>query len=139
MMKQSKLNDRFSQSGLTMVEVIVAMTLLTVGVVFILSVMVSALQQREVSRERDIAKNAAVAKLEEIKAYTFSSIYTTYNQTYFNVSGLVKRTDKSDEGYSQVNNSNVNLLDVTVTIYWKSTTGKDEDMAMWTMVAPSSP
>ena len=139
-MRRSSRKDDLSLTGFTILEVMIAMVVLVVGVFSTLSILTSALQQRAVSREYDIAKNAAVAKIEEIKAFTFSDIYGTYEEgvdKYFDVPGLVTRADKTDEGMIVIDNTNTDLLDISVCIYWRTRNGKDEEFKMQTMVAQS--
>jgi len=51
-----------AQKGFTLIEVIIAMILLSVGLLTLLSVTLSGMLQREVTREYDIAREAANAR-----------------------------------------------------------------------------
>lgn len=106
------------QTGFTLIEVVIAMILLTVGLLTLLSVTLSGMVQREVTREYDIARNAAFAKIEEIRAQDFVDV-AAYNNTYFGVTGLTAPTGWSDSGFITVNSSVADLYDVTVTIRWQ--------------------
>ena len=117
------------QSGFTLIEVVIAMILLTAGLLTLLSVVLGGMLQRGVTREYDIARNAAFAKIEEIRAQDFSDIYTDYNMEYFEVPGLITPTGWTLPGkivkivagveYDGVDDSALDLYDITVTIRWQ--------------------
>ncbi|MEK7309195.1 MAG: prepilin-type N-terminal cleavage/methylation domain-containing protein [Planctomycetota bacterium] len=105
-------------AGFTLIEVIIAMILLTVGLMTLLSVTLGGMLQREVTREYDIARNAASAKIEEIRAQDFDDV-AAYTGTYFAVVGLTAPTGWTNPGFISVNNTVSDLYDVTVTIRWR--------------------
>ena len=107
-----------SLTGFTLIEVIIAMILLTVGLMTLLSVTLGGMVQREVTREYDIARNAAFAKIEEIRAQDFDDV-AAYTGTYFAVVGLTAPTGWTNPGFISVNNTVSDLYDVTVTIRWR--------------------
>jgi len=104
--------------GFTMIEVVIAMILLATGLLALLSVTMGGMAQREVSREYDVARNAASAKLDEIRARDFSSV-AAYNNTFFEVDGLMTPTGWANPGNVTIDNSVSDLYDVTVTIRWR--------------------
>jgi len=117
-----------AQEGFTLIEVIIAMILLSVGLLTLLSVTLGGMLQRETTREYDIARNAANAKVEEIRAQDFNDV-AAYNNTYFSVAGLTAPTGWTSPGkivkivggveYAGVNTSVPDLYEVTVTIRWQ--------------------
>lgn len=108
-----------SVNGFTLIEVIIAMILLTVGLLTLFSVITSGLVQSGVTREYDVARNAANAKIEEIRGVNFSDIVSVYSATDFAVVGLVTPTGWANPGYISVNDSAADLYDITITIRWQ--------------------
>jgi Tfp pilus assembly protein PilV len=107
-----------SVNGFTLIEVIIAMILLTVGLLTLLSVILGGTVQREVTREYDVARNAASAKIEEIRVQDFNAV-AAYSGTYFAFVGLVTPTGWANPGKIEVNSSVSDLYDITITIRWQ--------------------
>jgi len=119
--------------GFTLIEVMIAMALLTIGTLALLSALGGGLLQRETSREYDIARNAAAAKLEEIRGRDFTNVFAQYNLTYFDVPGLTARAGWTSPGKivkivkvagvevenNGIDNTVANLYEVTITIRWQ--------------------
>jgi len=104
--------------GFTIIEVIIAMVLLATGLLALLSVTMGGMAQRQVTREYDIARNAASAKIEEIRGLDFSDV-VDYHNANFAVDGLMTPTGWANPGLVTVNSSVSDLYDVTVTIRWR--------------------
>lgn len=68
------------EGGWTFVEVMIALVVLTVGVVSFLVSLTSSMQLSAVGHERDRATNAARQILEEMRTQTFSRIFSLYNE-----------------------------------------------------------
>lgn len=107
-----------SLTGFTLIEVVIAMILLTAGLMTLLSVTLGGMLQREVTREYDIARNAAFAKVEEIRSQDFSDV-SDYDGDYFGVDGLTAPTGWTNPGKIEVNDDVSDLFDITVTIRWQ--------------------
>ncbi|MEW6026135.1 MAG: prepilin-type N-terminal cleavage/methylation domain-containing protein [Planctomycetota bacterium] len=105
-------------AGFTLIEVLIAMVLLTAGLLTLLSVTLGGMLQREVSREYDIARNAAYAKIEEIRAQDFSDV-PDYHNVYFPVTDLTPPTGWTDPCKVEVDSSVSDLYEVTVTVRWR--------------------
>jgi hypothetical protein len=85
-------------------------------------------QNKEAQREQTIAKQAGAQKLEEIRAQPFANIQTMYASpnNLFPVPGLQNPgylPTQQGRGTITIDNSNPNLLDITVTIEWVSPRG----------------
>jgi len=106
------------KDGFTLIEVIIAMVLLSVGLLTLLSVTMGGMVQREVTREYDIARNAASAKMDEIRAQDFSDV-SDYDGDYFGVIGLTAPAGWTNPGRITVNSTVSDLYDITVTIRWR--------------------
>jgi Tfp pilus assembly protein PilV len=149
---------------MTLIEVTLAITVLTAGLVSLLMVLTAAMQQKETSREVEYASNAAVTKMEEIRGYagvdftTLASRYSssTYNEfcsncgvkhtavsqcNNFNTrAGLKPQSGRYNTGFITINSSMPTLVEVTVDIAWESNFGQSNLIThtMNTMVARSS-
>ena len=107
--------------GFTLIEVIIAMVLLTVGLMTLLSVTMGGMLQRQVTREYDLAREAAFAKIEEIRAQDFPDVVTYNNspRNSFSVVGLIAPTGWANPGLVAVNTSVSDLYEITVTVRWQ--------------------
>jgi prepilin-type N-terminal cleavage/methylation domain-containing protein len=106
------------KDGFTLIEVIIAMVLLTVGLLTLLSVTMGGMLQREVTREYDVARNAASAKMEEIRAQDFPDVAAATG-TYFAVAGLIAPTGWANPGQIEVLTAVSSLYEITITIRWQ--------------------
>lgn len=61
----------------------------------------------------------AQEKLEEIRNHNFHKIYLDYDDTTFGVAGI-----EEAEGRVDVDNTNPDLLEITVTVCWKQVGGR---------------
>ncbi|MEK6577268.1 MAG: prepilin-type N-terminal cleavage/methylation domain-containing protein [Nitrospirota bacterium] len=71
------LNRIRDQKGFTLLEMLVAGTILAVGLLGIASMMVSAMQGNNYARRVSIATNLAQQKIEEMKNIPFENLYAT--------------------------------------------------------------
>ncbi|MBI5778969.1 MAG: prepilin-type N-terminal cleavage/methylation domain-containing protein [Planctomycetes bacterium] len=108
-----------AEKGFTLIEVISAMTILSIGILGTTALIPSALYLTQVTQEYDTAKSAAANKMEDIGACDFNQVVTRYHNTYFTVAGLNAPVAQPNPGYISVNNTNPNLLDITVIITWQ--------------------
>jgi Tfp pilus assembly protein PilV len=139
-MKTTLDTQKVKESGLTLIEIVLAMIILTVGILSIFSVIIPSMYLEQVSREFDIAKAAAANKLEEIRASDFDTAYTTYNNNYFQVRELSTPSGITNTGLVSISNANPDLLDITVTITWASQirANANKSLSMKTMFAKTS-
>ncbi|HLF92658.1 MAG TPA: prepilin-type N-terminal cleavage/methylation domain-containing protein [Planctomycetota bacterium] len=111
--------------GFTLLEVMIALSVIAVALFAALSMILQTASSKESMREQEIAKEAASAKIEEIKARTFAQIYSTYNGAAFTVDGLNAPTGTGRGlGAVAIDATNPNLYEITVTIRWKGTQGE---------------
>jgi type II secretory pathway pseudopilin PulG len=68
------------EGGWTFVEVMIALVVLTVGVVSFLISLTSSMQLSAAGHERDLATNAARQILEQMRTEPFSKIFSLYNE-----------------------------------------------------------
>lgn len=103
--------------GFTLLELMIAVTVLIVALAGLLAVFAHLMSLNENSRKFTLAVAACQDKLEEIHNANFSTLYTTYNGASFNPNGF---TAGEAKGAISINNSNPNLLQVCVSVSWRT-------------------
>lgn len=102
--------------GFTLLEIMLAVAILVIVLCGILATYISCFELISLSKNLTLAINSCQMKIEEIRDYTFSQIYSYYNNQTFEV-------DEMPPGYSKgvilVDNSNPDLLKVTITVCWR--------------------
>lgn len=127
-----------ARAGMTLIELMVALGVISIALFGILSMILYIVRTKEAQRELATAKQAAAARMEQIKAVTYPvgaplpySQYvvqqvtgvppvgtsTTWN---FSVANLTNPTtaDKQGLGTITFNTLNPDIIDVTVSIEW---------------------
>lgn len=75
------MKSRTRESGLTLVELIIAMAILAVAIMALVSSITSSGQIQQNTRERVIAYNAAREQIEKMRVYAVGEVYSRYNST----------------------------------------------------------
>lgn len=110
------------KSGLTLIEIMIAMAILVGLSVGLLSVFVYCFDLQETSRNTTIALNGARAKIEEIRDSSFDAIIATYNGQ---ISNLTTPSGKMRTEASYVSGSSSNnLIDIRVVVCWRQKGGR---------------
>jgi type II secretory pathway pseudopilin PulG len=78
--KTNLQNNTGREGGWTFVEVMIALVVLTVGVVSFLVSLTSSMQLSAAGHERDLATNAARQVIERMRTETFARIFSLYNE-----------------------------------------------------------
>ena len=73
------ISRRPGQRGFSMVELMFALAVIAIALMGIFSVILHTMRTKEAMRELEYAKEAAAAKMEEIKAQDFDEIPTKYS------------------------------------------------------------
>jgi len=117
------MRKKYLQSGmgLTLIEIIITMAILTGLLVGLLNVFIYCFDLQETSRNTAIVLNQARAKIEEIRNTGFSAIVATYNG---NVSSLTTPYGKIRTEAINVPGSNGNLIDIRVLACWRQKGGR---------------
>lgn len=125
------VGGRRRSRGLTLVELMIAMTIIAIALFGILSMIVQMSAIRDAARESELAKEWVQRKIEEVKSRPFSDLKTS---AYVPAGGAVfyKGTFGSPDtpaplasaaGVLTVNYSNDNLYEIVATISWKGRRG----------------
>lgn len=109
------------RKGFTLIELMIAAGVLVIVLGGLLLTYISCFALNETSRNLTFAINSAQDKLEEIRDYTFSRIYDDYNGHTFEVPGIASGDSK---GLVEVDNSNPDLLKITITVCWRQGGGR---------------
>lgn len=127
------LRPRRGESGLTLVELMIALAVIAIALFALISMITHTAIDKESQRELGVAKQAAASKLEEIKAESkssFTNVVVRYAapNNLFTVDRLANSQflpTKKGRGTIVIINANPSLLDITVTIDWEGARGKN--------------
>lgn len=107
---------RLSDRGFTLIEVMIAAAILAVVICGILATYISCFELISTSRNFTFAVNAAQRKIEEIRDYNFSQIYSDYNNQSFTVDEM---SVGDSRGIVYVDELTPELLEVTISVCWR--------------------
>ncbi len=122
-----------SEGGFTILEVMIAATIILLVLVGLLSSLAKSQQLKQNTAEYQVALEAARNKFEQIQSTTFSQITATFNNTWFAVPGLLHENrstsgtvnytipGRTNVGRVTVDSTNANLLLVTIDLQWIGT------------------
>jgi len=102
--------------GFTLIEVMIAAAILAIVLCGLLVTYIRCFELISTSRNLTFAVNAAQRKIEEMRDYTFSQIYTDYNNQNFTVDEIGAGNSR---GVIYVDNSDPVLLKVTISVCWR--------------------
>jgi prepilin-type N-terminal cleavage/methylation domain-containing protein len=113
--------------GLTLLEVIIALAVLAAALFAIFSMILHTMQAKESMRELAVAKEAAAAKIEEIKSQSWANIpgFAT-GSVPLPVAGLTDPAGPSGQGRCTItiDTTNQEVYQVAVRIEWKGSAGQ---------------
>lgn len=109
------------RKGFALIEVVIAMGIMTVALLGVFAAYVSCFELAETARNTTYAVNSAQKKIEEIRDHNFLGIFNDYNNTVFTVDGIAAG---NSNGLVEVDNTDSNLLVVTVTACWRQRSGR---------------
>jgi Tfp pilus assembly protein PilV len=107
-------------TGFTLLELMLAAGVLIVAISGLIAAFIGCYCLNETARNLTFATMGAQEKLEEIRNHNFYKIYQDYyNGSTFGVTGIAEAKGRVD-----VDNTNPDLLEITVTICWKQVGGR---------------
>ena len=118
-----------SDSGFTLLELMIAAAILVVAIVGLLATFTGFLSLNENSRNVSLAIAACQDKTEEIRDSDFSALYSTYSSTNFEPDGFPVA---DAEGNVYIDNTDPNLFEICVSVSWREHSnriiGEDVDL-----------
>jgi len=112
--------------GFTLVEILLATGILALAICGILAMYISCFTLIATSKNVNIATDAALGLLEEIRSSQFTRIVDDYNGLTFTVNNI-----PASRGIVYVDDTNSELLKVTVSVCWRQgnrTIGEDTNL-----------
>jgi prepilin-type N-terminal cleavage/methylation domain-containing protein len=115
-----------SSKGFSLVETILAIAILAFAVCAILQTYATCFALSSISENMNTATNAAQGLLEEMRSSSYVQLYDNYHGLIFTVNDI-----PNSRGIIYVDDTNPELLKITVTVCWKSGSrviGEDRDL-----------
>jgi len=109
-----KVSRKTAHGGFTLIEVNLAMAILAFALCGLIAAYISCVVLVATSRNVNIATNAAFGLLEEIRSSSFTRIMDDYDGLHFIVNDI-----PSSSGVVYVDDSNPELLKVTISVCWR--------------------
>lgn len=119
-----------SRDGFTLIEVLVALSVVAVAVVGLLGMVVMATGQDENAADQNAAMDAAMSLISEIRQTPFHQVYSKYKDHAFPVEGLNPWPGDPDglPGRVVIDASDPDLLDIQVIVEWSGQSGSERIM-----------
>ena len=129
---------RLEKSGFTLIEIIIALTILGIGLISVLAYLPIALDASK--RSADLTRSALIAQklIEEVRAASYDDIV---NADGFDTSNLFVKDNDFPEFNYKIEISNTGLAtskDITVTVLW-TFKGKDSTQVYKTKIVKYNP
>lgn len=125
------------ESGMTLVEVMLAITVLAVGAFSALSTLTNAMALDEELKERATAMRAAMSKIESIAAYDYNNninnLVNYWNQAAnkdFVVEGLKGQNGAAQPGSITIDTTDPARIRIAVTIRWETRKGAQRVLSL---------
>jgi Tfp pilus assembly protein PilV len=126
-----------AESGLTIVEALIAVAVLAVGAFSTLTTLTSSSALDENLKERSLALRAVMSRMESVMAYDYDddidnlvNFWTQPANSTFAVEGLAGPAKNVDGGSVAVNTADPERIVVTVRVDWTSRSGEAKSLAI---------
>lgn len=125
---QTQNSDSKLSSGFTIVEVVVAISILIIGILAIVQLFPEGLRVGRISKQMSVANNLAQAKIEEVIAKHYDDIGTGIIENRAKVDSnpesqfyIYERQTEVDLVDANLNNSSedIGLKKITISIWWQ--------------------
>jgi prepilin-type N-terminal cleavage/methylation domain-containing protein len=113
-----RLRKNLSNQGFTLPELMMSAMITVIAFMGILYTYARYLELDEISRNTGIALQTVQNKIEAIKNTDYDLIYATFHNQTFTTTGINGR------GVTTIDNSNGNLMLITVTFCWRQSNGR---------------
>lgn len=127
--------QRKNQCGVSLIEVIVAVAIITLGVTVLMAQLEASFKITSVNRETNKAMAHLQAGLEKVISTPFNNIVGTYPNGSSVDQGNIESEDLMDGEYMTVTyvDENADPLEITMTVYWTSFDGRARSRSLTTM------
>lgn len=117
-------NRRGSRAGFSLLEVMIALVVITFSMMAILTMVIQASTVQQSARETAAAKEATMAQIAKIKMGAFNAV-SGFQGTTFIVEGLPdpRQSDRKARGSVTIDSSNSEVLEILVSVSWKGSKG----------------
>lgn len=122
---------RVKKTGFTLLEILIALILCTLGVVVMAGLISSGLVGSSDAENTTIAMNLAQRRMEEIRNLGFSNISDEPKDSVAGFSGFQREVEIDDPPGAPTTDD---LKQVTVTVYW-TTKGGEADISLVTYIS----
>jgi Tfp pilus assembly protein PilV len=112
------------EQGLTLVEIIIALTVIVGAILGVASLLLYTSRLNESEREYALARQSIFSKIEEIKKHNFDYVVTDYSTGGSPGPNFIVTKLYNSQGTIYINSTNPNLLLITVTVSWQSVNGQ---------------
>jgi prepilin-type N-terminal cleavage/methylation domain-containing protein len=109
-----------NNNGFSLMELMIATAIFTIACIGLLGVFTGCFILNEMSRNLTLAINGAEKEMERIRNLPFNQI-SAQDGNIFEIAGIA---DEDSEGMVSVDDSNPNLLVVTVSVSWRQSNGR---------------
>ena len=104
--------------GLTLVEVMIALTVLSVGLLAIISVSLTALKENEINRQLKLGVFDTQSAFEDIEGTPFNEVFNT---TYASINSTTPRYPQGDQNVANVLMTSAHLSYERISVYYYKT------------------
>lgn len=116
-MKSMSYKTIRGEEGFALAEIMVAAVVMILAFVGILVTYIKCLELNEMSQNKSIATRAAKTRMEQINNSDFNQLVANFNDVDFLEPGF------NGAGVSYVNNTNPDLVQITVSFCWRQKNG----------------
>lgn len=123
--------------GFTLTELMASIAILTLLAIGLSTSLVTSMRANAATRERDVAREAALSQMEIISTADFAALSAADGQS-FPVPELADPASEPNPGLITVDISNPDLVRVDVRVAWTGVHG-DQDFELSTLLADTAP
>ena len=116
----AKFKDRDNNGGFTLMEVLVAMLILTVGLLGMAALITGIISSNKLSNRISTATVLAQDKMEEVRRVGYSGMPASNTTTTENYNTITNYSLYKRVTFTEVANPDAGMKKITVTVYWDS-------------------
>jgi type II secretory pathway pseudopilin PulG len=112
---------RLNNKGFMLLELVITIGILVFSLTALLATFISCFDLFEMTKNSNLALNAEIEILEEIRRSNFLDLYSNYNGYTFEISSM---GPNSNIGFVSVDNSDPDILEVNIGVSWMQKGGR---------------